>query len=235
MNISETPAFYETDITDKNMSLERKMVSNISSFCICEMEDKEEGESSRNCICIFRFCIRFYAIVINISSKNKCVKFEYFKFECVETFGRHSRIVSPWPLHRRDQCWPHRCRRGWRSERKQRFWLPTRIWLNFLTSVWISTSQLLCVCRFSPAEEMFQGNPPPFAGSILRVEPEMNREMKILSVFCSSSWEYILKGVWWVGHNDSTLLCYISLLSGLWNIWWYMIDTNTQWALTKII
>ena len=48
MNISETPAFYETDITDKNMSLERKMVSNISSFCICEMEDKEEGESSRN-------------------------------------------------------------------------------------------------------------------------------------------------------------------------------------------
>ena len=31
---------------------------------------------------------------------------------------------------------------------------------------------------------------------------------------------------------DSTLLCYISLSSGLWNI---MIDSNTQWTITEII
>ena len=36
------------------------------TLLICEIEDKEEGESSRNCLCIFRFCIGFYAVVVNI-------------------------------------------------------------------------------------------------------------------------------------------------------------------------
>ena len=204
MNISETPAFYETDITDKNMSLERKMVSNISSFCICEMEDKEESESSRNCICIFRFCIRFYAIVINISSKNKCVKLEYFKFECVETFRKHSSFVFPWPLHRRDQCWPHRCRRGWRSERKQRFSLPAHIWLNFLKSVWISTSQFSCVQTFTSWR-----NVPRKSITIFRIHPQSGTRDESRDKNCIRSLQQQLdhaniseRGFWWVGYTD---------------------------------
>ena len=128
-----------------------------------EYADKEFGVSNEhfwNTYILWNRCNRWkYA-------NRKETPFQYFKFECVKTFRRHSSFVFLRPLHRRDQCWPHRCRRGWRSERKQRFSLPTHIWLNFLKSIWILTSWVsrvqiftlwrdvprksITICRFHP-------------------------------------------------------------------------------------
>ena len=149
MNISETPTFYETDITDENMTLERKIVP-----------------------------------------------IQYFKFECVETFRKHSSFVFPWPLHRRDQCWPHRCRRGWRSERKQRFSLPTHILLNFLKSVWILTSQFSCVQIFT-----CWGDVPRESTTVCRIHPqsgtrdESRDKMNPFSIAAVGSCKHIWKMV----------------------------------------
>ena len=135
---------------------------------------------------------------------------QYFKFEHVETFRRHSSFVFPWPPHRRGQCWPHRCRRGWRLEWKLLLSLPTEILLHFLNKKLNLDFSVLTLTDSSPDEEMFQENPSPFADSILWMEPEINREIKCIRSLEQPRWKavgsctHIWKRVWWPTAVQST-------------------------------